>query len=139
MKSAFDSKFRKGQAALITMVLTLIFSVGSATSTQADWLTCKMYLAQSTETRVTYVKGLLDGYGVAYTIVSTYAVREKNDPRSAEMISGVASAATGLDRASKPLSTFTVGAVREMLDSECYRAPNTTAGEAYANVLVRLH
>src|SRR3989338_2466830 len=141
-KPAFDWKFRNGQAALVAMVLALFFFfMGYATtsSAHADLSTCRTYLAQSNVMRMFYIKGLIDGYAVALSQLKAYAIREKNDPRPATVISGLATAAAAMEESMGPVGKLTIGAVREMLDTECAKSPNKRVVEAFVNIMVQLN
>ncbi|MBI3571579.1 MAG: hypothetical protein HY082_10870 [Gammaproteobacteria bacterium] len=134
-KKVFDWKFRNRQAALVEMVLALLFFTGCATSAQADSFTCKQYLAASEENRLSYVLGIAEGYDLATRLLNVLAASEKDK----KLRTGLAFNATVLAKYSAAVGKLTLGATVEMLDAECAKSPNERAVNAFNDVMTRLN
>lgn len=139
-KQVFDWKFRNGQAALVAMVLALLF----ATSARAEWtsLQCKLYSQLSESARLWYVSGLADGYAMAAQKLSAMASMERPKDKDKDTwqfmqcLLGADAAALASDL--KGVAKLTHGALQAMLDAECHNAPDADVTLAFFEVMRRM-
>lgn len=142
LKSAFDRKFRKTQATLVAMVLTLLFSTGCAAASSDQFSltvpTCRGYSGLPPQVRAYYVQGLAGGYGATAVILAQIYHKSKNDPKTANIAEAIKFVNTGLDKVIGPALKLTVGAMMQMLDAECDQDPDADAALAFVAVLNRM-